>query len=597
MFKKSIFSKLFFMNTLLLIFILIFLLGFQFLFFESYYKKVKIDKIQSAAEQLQKMILDNEDSLEINKFIETIYAEKKIVLNAYKSNTRDNSEYRYNSLLPQYVTRLVLETEEGKEYTILSNEYSYMHEEDNKIGIEGIKQNNYIIPLTLNIDKEYKTHKGYPAIDSTSRIVPIRYVSKLPVISENTEIIKLQGSIKEVYSMDQPFIILRNRIDSIARYFPNNMQHNDHNTSTLIEGDMITGYENIIHYRRIQEPSNILIVGITPLSAVDEVTSVMSNYYVLLFIVVFVLIIFTSIFYSKLISTPLIKMSKIANNIANLDFTEKYTVKSQDEMGRLGESLNNISDNLKSTIAELKKANIQLTKDIKEKKIAEEKRKEFIGNISHELKTPLTIIHGYTNNLKKGIFKEKTNQYYDDIIDETNKMSELVREMLEMSRLESPTFKLNQEPFDLWSVFLKVHDKMRGFAAEKNIHVNYNMDEAVVYGDEKRIKQVITNLYTNAIKYTPVNGEITVNIYLHHHTNDYMFEIENTGVNIPENEIEKIWDSFYRAEKSRNKKFGGTGIGLSIVKAVLELHKSDFGVTNTTNGVKFYFTLQQCTQF
>lgn len=184
---------------------------------------------------------------------------------------------------------------------------------------------------------------------------------------------------------------------------------------------------------------------------------------------------------------------------------------------------------------------------------------------------------------------------YDDILDETNKMNDLVKEMLEVSKLESTTFKLKKEIFDLGSIFLKEKDKLKSMIKEKSLEINYNdFDEVIVFGDEKRINQVVTNLLTNAIKYTPEGEKINVSIDLIEEKNEYVFSIENFGVSLSKDELDKIWDAFYRKEKSRNKKFGGTGLGLSIVKRILQVHHSDFGVEGRENSVRFYFSIQRC---
>ena len=222
-------------------------------------------------------------------------------------------------------------------------------------------------------------------------------------------------------------------------------------------------------------------------------------------------------------------------------------------------------------------------------RIQEEKRKELISSISHELKTPITIIQGNINGIKSGMYSENV---YNDILEETNRLNELVMEMLEVSKLESPTFKLNKEPFDLGAVVLKEIDKLKGIAKEKSLTINHNnYDELVVIGDEKRITQVVQNFLTNAIKYSPENENI--NIDIKKEKEKYIFSIENFGVSLNEDELSRIWDSFYRKEKSRNKKFGGTGLGLSIVKRILEIHNSNFGVESGVNSVKFYFDMDE----
>lgn len=337
------------------------------------------------------------------------------------------------------------------------------------------------------------------------------------------------------------------------------------------------------------------IIGIAQLSQVKDVIGTMNSYYIMTFFVVLVLVIIISLIYSKIMTKPLVEMSKVAKCISQCDFEYKYDVNSEDEIGVLGSSLNLISENLEKSLNQLKNANIKLKKDMDNQIIQDKKRKELIANISHELKTPITIIQGNISGIKSGIYG---TEMYDDILEETSRMNDLVKEMLEVSKLESPTFKLNKSPFDLSSVFLKEYDKLKSIIDKKRLNITFNIeDESIVFGDEKRINQVITNLLTNAIKYTPEGNEIKIDIGLCKDSNDYLFSIENYGVLLNSKEKGQIWDSFYRTEKSRNKKLGGTGLGLSIVKRILELHKSEYGVESEGNSVKCYFTISKCMSY
>jgi two-component system, OmpR family, sensor histidine kinase VanS len=259
----------------------------------------------------------------------------------------------------------------------------------------------------------------------------------------------------------------------------------------------------------------------------------------------------------------------------------------------MGEALNKISTNLEQKITELVHANEKLAQDYELQLKLKEKEKEFVANVSHELKTPLTVINGYIKGIKNGVYEQNDLKYCDVILDEVDRMTEMVQEMLDISRLESPIYQLSECTFDLWHTFLKVYDKFKAMADEKELQVLFEIDEeAYVNGDIKRIEQVITNLFVNAVKYTPKHNRINIKIVYLEGLNKYMFKIENENIFIPYDEIEQIWDPFYRIEKSRSKEFGGSGLGLAIVKQILERHNSSFGVNNTENGVEFYFDLK-----
>ncbi|WP_125153278.1 sensor histidine kinase [Clostridium rectalis] len=319
----------------------------------------------------------------------------------------------------------------------------------------------------------------------------------------------------------------------------------------------------------------------------------MNSYYIFMFMIVSGLVVIISFKYSKFISKPLIAMSKKAKDISNCNFQGEYKVTSEDEIGLLGESLNLISKNLERSLKELKDANIKLKEDMNNQRKQEEKRKELIANISHELKTPITIIQGNINGLKNGIY---TEEIYNDIQEETIRLNELVMEILKMSRLESLSFRLKQEHFDLCGAFYSVNDKLRNLVKEKSLEVIIeDVEEAIVFGDEQKIKEVISNLYTNSIKYTSHGNKIKINIL--EEKEKYIFQIENFGVTLKKEELNNIWDPFYRGEKSRNRKFGGTGLGLSTVKKILEYHHNEFKVESKYNSVNFYFTLNKYKEY
>jgi len=292
-----------------------------------------------------------------------------------------------------------------------------------------------------------------------------------------------------------------------------------------------------------------------------------------------------------MIAKPLIKITKTASKMANLDFNEECVIKSEDELGNLAASLNLLSKNLNESLTSIKDANTELEKDIeKEKKLAE-MRKDFVASVSHELKTPITLIEGYTQALNDDILEGAEKQYFLDVImDESKKMNNLVSDMLDLSQLESGNFKLVQEEFFLNELIKPVTKKFSSLINEKNINLELNLIENIkINADWNRIEQVLTNYVTNAIRHTDTDGSITVTMI--NREDIICVEVENSGSNISADETIKIWDNFYKIDKSRTRKLGGTGLGLSIVKNIILLHGGSCGVENTEKGVKFYFTL------
>ncbi|MBC8060914.1 MAG: HAMP domain-containing protein [Clostridiaceae bacterium] len=339
---------------------------------------------------------------------------------------------------------------------------------------------------------------------------------------------------------------------------------------------------------------NTVFVAISSLQPIGEASSVIKEFYVYFYVLAIVLIIILSLVYTNMITNPLKKLNKTALKMSQLDFTEKCNVTTKDEIGSLATTLNFLSYNLGNSLNALQTANEKLTKDIEKEKALERMRKEFVAGVSHELKTPISLINGYAEGLKDNIAEGEEKDYYLDVImDESQKMSILISDMLDLSQLESGNFKLDEYYFEMEELIASIVKKHATIFEAKNISIKVNIatKSSEVFGDSFRIEQVITNLLGNAIKNTPQGEGIFIS--LSQVEEEILFEIENHGTQIPVEDLENIWEKFYKVEKSRNRVLGGTGIGLSIVKNILSLHKSNFGVENTETGVKFYFFLKK----
>lgn len=339
---------------------------------------------------------------------------------------------------------------------------------------------------------------------------------------------------------------------------------------------------------------NILIIQ-TPIASITESVEIAKSFHI--YIGFFSLIIGTLVafIFSRIFTKPIIELNNIARNMGKLDFSRKYKVKNLDEIGELGETINFLSDKLDVTINELNNANEKLKEDIEREKKIDIMRKEFIANVSHELKTPIALIKGYSEGLKDNVVDDEENKifYCDVIMDESQKMERLVKELLDLSIIESGHLKLQIQNFNIYNLIEKIVNKYNQIFIEKNIIININAidKDLMVTGDISRIEQVITNLLNNAINH--VDNKKCININISDINSKIKIEIKNSGSTINKDEIKKIWDSFYKIDKSRTRKYGGTGLGLSIVKGILELHKSLFGVNNTEDGVLFWFELNK----
>ena len=300
---------------------------------------------------------------------------------------------------------------------------------------------------------------------------------------------------------------------------------------------------------------------------------------------------FASLFASR-ITRPLTELTQISQRMANLDFEARYTSGGDDEIGTLGHNFNRMSSTLEETISELKTANNELQKDIEKKEQIDEMRKEFLSNVSHELKTPIALIQGYAEGLQENINDDPESRafYCEVIMDEASKMNQMVKKLLTLNQLEFGNNQVSMERFDLTDLIQGVIQSSQLLAQQAQAEILFAQTEPLyVWGDEFMLEQVVTNYLTNAIHY--VKNEKKIEIRCQEENGKIRTTVFNTGDAIPEEELDKIWVKFYKVDKARTREYGGSGIGLSIVKAVMESMNQQCGVVNYDNGVAFWFTL------
>ena len=304
--------------------------------------------------------------------------------------------------------------------------------------------------------------------------------------------------------------------------------------------------------------------------------------------------ILVAFFTTRHITKPLQQLTDISKRMVDLDFNAKYETDQSNsyEVEELGNHINRLSENLERTISELKTANVELQDDIEKKIQIDEMRKEFLSNVSHELKTPLALIQGYAEGLQECINDDAESRefYCEVIIDEADKMNRMVKKLLTLNQLEFGNDQVIMERFDMTELIRGVANSTRILMEQMGIRLELeNSEEAWVWGDEFKVEEVITNYMSNAINHA--DGEKLIRVFYTRSEDKLRVSVFNTGQPIPEEDIEKIWVKFYKVDKARTREYGGSGIGLSIVKAIMDSFHQRCGVINHEDGVEFWMEL------
>ena len=314
----------------------------------------------------------------------------------------------------------------------------------------------------------------------------------------------------------------------------------------------------------------------------------------LLVLSAFILVaIFTATAYHlTLITNPIKKITRTAKKMATLNFSESCPPFRTKELNELSENINILSGRLDKALSELKKENRQLESDIRLERKLEKTRRSFIANVSHELKTPISIIQGYAEGLKYGIGCENKEEYCDIIIEESQKMNNLVVRIMEYMLYGSGNLELKNESFSINELIKSYFSTVENSILKNDAEVTVRIDPSYIgYGDKELLSHVFSNYFTNALTHLDFERKITVSAKdMGEH---YRITVFNTGKPIPGSDIENIWQSFYRADKSHSREEGRFGLGLSIVSSIQELHNQGYGVSNKKGGVEFYFDIKK----
>ena len=336
-----------------------------------------------------------------------------------------------------------------------------------------------------------------------------------------------------------------------------------------------------------------------PLSSLSEAVSDFNSFLLFLGFITMVLGIIIVYIASYEVTKPIQQLAQLSLKMSKLDFSARFEGDSSDEIATLGNSMNVLSERLEETICDLKKANNELLSDIENKTLIDKRRQEFVANVSHELKTPIALIIGYAEGLSEGLCEDSESRtYYSNVIlDEAKRMNHMVKDLMNLSAIEQgkdlPDFALLDFPKLLQGVISSMDILLKQEEIQLEVEIP---KELYLYGDEFKIEEVLMNYLQNAIHHVTEPKQIS--IYTENRGKNLVgVHVRNTGNPIPKEDLSHVFEKFYKVDKAHTRAYGGSGLGLSIVKAIMDSHHQECGVKNTLTGVDFWFTLEKREKF
>lgn len=425
-------------------------------------------------------------------------------------------------------------------------------------------------------------------LDLESELEKIAIKNNFDILIKDEDNMSIYNSNKNFYS------IVGSAVNSIINEKGNNLLESSDKYTIFKQKDFRNGV-NYVMLSGEFDNGYYLYIRI-PVSSIKDSVRISNNFLIMIAgFTILISAIMVSVI-SRKFTEPILELNKIAQNMANLDFSHKYKITdADDEINNLGKSINTMSDKLERTINQLRSTNVELERDIEEKSKIDEMRKSFISDVSHELKTPIALIQGYSEGLLENVNSdEESRKFYAEVIlDETNKMDKMVRQLIELTKLEYEKREFNNRTFNIVELEKEIVRTSKVMIDEKQTEVIFETPDKIdVFADDMYLSQIITNYLTNAIKHVKdIDGEKYIKI-----TNVVLQDkqkarvtVFNTGENISEENLNRIWNRFFKADEARNRDDGGSGIGLSIVRAIMNNYGNDYGVKNKTKGVEFYF--------
>lgn len=583
--KKSLSRKLFCTIAVSFIVLIVCIILSLFIYFNSFYEKNKINNIVSSINEFATRYSKNDWS-EDELFREIgIFSSKNNTSLVVKRNESEHPEGESKVVL---ITSVDENNENYYDFFISAEVfYSLGLSVGSSVQIEGyLKENGVVTPLLINgirIDEsegesssgEHSVEEGGEESEGNAEARNQQPEStnfdKTVIITSIKENLTLPSVDEERSNVSYLYSDVKNEV----YYTVSEMPH--------------TGIKQVDFQKNIMSKSGVeakLYVN-SSLQSIDETLQFITSFFPYFFVFSLLLALVISYFYSKSVSKPIINITNVADDMANMDFDKRLDEAREDELGKLAGSLNILSTNLHCALTELTLANEKLQEDYDKELKQKQAQKEFIANASHELKTPLGIIRSYAEGIKDDVQNENKDEYIDVITDEIHKMDSLIREMMQIFKYDSMDMSISKESTDL---LLLISDAVQSFEKilkdrELLIDINGYFGECMV--DSEKISTAILNLIGNAVKYSDAGTTITIKgTQVGDKTR---VDIINACKPFTDDDLEKVWERFYRRDTSHSREVEGTGLGLAIVKSIFDAHEVSYGVENAGDGVDFWF--------
>ncbi len=574
--KRGITVKLFAVTALFFLMFYAMIMIFQLVFFDRFYQH---HKTKEAAKHLHQLA------------------------EAYEKNSWSEEELTRQTLSYMRETKSPLTIVDAEGFQLVKDPFNIMLETGDGKVVEvslSLLVTNYGKQLrSLNITKG-DTLSVQGEADATVPLVIYPSVITKNEFSVGEDLVENEMTIEgKVKSISLPKAGMINRglgilYDALLEWFPlKEAQIKQLSKGESLQLDWVeswSGKHNLVLIEPFKKDGEMqYMFSVASLQEIRDTNEALQIFYVYIGIVGFILILLLSLFFSRLVSRPLIKLNEMAKKMVHLDFSSAKPIKQKDELGSLSNNMLVMAQNLNVALNELKQANGKLKQDMQKRVQMEKEQREFFEHASHELKTPLSIVKSFAEGLQDGVSPDKQDHYIEVIIEESEKMEVLIKDMLDLAKLENGAIKLRKTSFLLSEMIEDLADKLFCIAKEKNVVIEIMpKNEQHILADYEWMERVMKNLLINAIRHSKPDSVIAIRIELDQENGGSVFKIDNKGTQIPVEQMEKIWKRFYRTESSRSRMTGGTGLGLAIVQQILNLHAFHYGAENIPDGVRFY---------